>query len=279
MKDPVRQEEIGEYRVSVYYDIDPLCPCTDWDLCGLFLWEYDRCGGLSRACNYHEFYDTNQGHTLKDCLRQLVETYVSWEKFIKYIKNKNVNNLSLTYSKEQNLWKLLSCPTSNRSGNDKYYTAFELTPSEMKDGGYFYEFLQYFDEDDIVSLLDKEAKDIAIACWQTRGYCQGDYCEGIAYCDKERFDKMCGRKDKPWREAAEECMLGEAETLGKWMWGDVYGFVLEKKVHYTKVYDDSERSDEDDFEWEEVDSCWGYFTSPDELVDEVIHEHNLKKTA
>ena len=45
------------------------------------------------------------------------------------------------------------------------------------------------------------------------------------------------------------------------------------------VYDDSERSDEDDFEWEEVDSCWGYFTSPDELVDEVIHEHNLKETA
>lgn len=53
-------------------------------------------------------------------------------------------------------------------------------------------------------------------------------------------------------------MEGEVECIGKWMWGDVIGFVLEKKVRFTKVYEDSERADED------------------ELIKEVIEEHQLQ---
>lgn len=53
-------------------------------------------------------------------------------------------------------------------------------------------------------------------------------------------------------------MESEVECIGKWMWGDVIGFVLEKKVRYTKVYEDSERANED------------------ELIKEVIEEHQLQ---
>lgn len=44
-----------------------------------------------------------------------------------------------------------------------------------------------------------------------------------------------------------------------WMWGDVKGYVLEKKVAFTKKYKDESREDEDCEEWEEVDSCWGCY--------------------
>lgn len=69
------------------------------------------------------------------------------------------------------------------------------------------------------------------------------------------------------------------EEIGMWAWGDVKGFVLEKKVSFTKVYDDNDREDEDDFEWEEVDSCWGYFMETEDLINEVISEHDLQDAA
>lgn len=32
----------------------------------------------------------------------------------------------------------------------------------------------------------------------------------------------------------------------------------------------------DDIEWEEVGSCWGFFMETEELIDEVISEYSLK---
>ena len=31
-----------------------------------------------------------------------------------------------------------------------------------------------------------------------------------------------------------------------------------------------------DYDWEEVDSCWGYYCDKDELIKEVIEEHQLQ---
>lgn len=61
------------------------------------------------------------------------------------------------------------------------------------------------------------------------------------------------------------------------MWGDVKGFVLEKKVHYKKVFTEIDRESEDDYDWEEVDSCWGYYYEDiDDLIEEIIQEHGLQ---
>lgn len=30
-------------------------------------------------------------------------------------------------------------------------------------------------------------------------------------------------------------------------------------------------------QWEEVDSCWDYYMETDELIEEIMKEHNLKK--
>lgn len=59
--------------------------------------------------------------------------------------------------------------------------------------------------------------------------------------------------------------------------GRCKGYVLEKKVAFTKRYEDESREDEDCEEWEEVDSCWGCYMEADELIEEVMKEYDLEE--
>ena len=72
-----------------------------------------------------------------------------------------------------------------------------------------------------------------------------------------------------------DLFAAEAKEIGMWMWGDVKMFELEKKVPYKKVFTDSERKPEDNFDWEQIHSCGGYFLDTDELIDNVIHEYDI----
>jgi hypothetical protein len=55
----------------------------------------------------------------------------------------------------------------------------------------------------------------------------------------------------------------EVETLGQWMNGEVYGYVLEERVEYAAIRRDEDGTVTDvdyeltRYEWEETDSCWG----------------------
>ena len=70
---------------------------------------------------------------------------------------------------------------------------------------------------------------------------------------------------------------GEVKGIGLWMWGDVKGYVLEKKVRYKKVFTEIDRESEDDCEWEQIDSVWGYYyEDADDLIEEIIKEHGLE---
>ena len=149
-----------------------------------------------------------------------------------------------------------------------------FTPDEVQDGICSW-LSEVLDQEDFIYLLSNCQTEIAVHEWSSHGYCQGDYVEGFSYCTKERFIERNGGTTKDWQKRAVSAMESEVECIGKWMWGDVIGFVLEKKVRYTKVYEDSERADEDDYDWE-VDSCWGYYCDEDELIKEVIEEHQLQ---
>ena len=55
------------------------------------------------------------------------------------------------------------------------------------------------------------------------------------------------------------------------MWGDVKGYVLEKK----RPYDDGDTSDS--YDWEQIDSCWGeYYEDSDELIKDALEENGIK---
>lgn len=274
----IETKEIGNHRIKIYYDTDAESPVTNWDMCGRYLFEYtDRyhCK-LHRDCNWNDWF-SDSNHSLEGALRRMVSEMVEQKDIINYYKKGNIDGIQFIYNRSSRLWELKQ--RCGYQGEDRWCVEFAAEPSELKTDDYRDELIECLDEDDLIALICDCAKDVVVKEWSSTGYSQGDYVHGIAYVTKERYDKMCGRTDIDWREAAIQCIDAEVEEIGMWMWGDVKGFVLEKKVPYTKLYHDDEREDEEDFDWEEVDSCWGYYMETDELIKEVVSEHGLKEVA
>jgi hypothetical protein len=69
---------------------------------------------------------------------------------------------------------------------------------------------------------------------------------GIIYVDKKGILEATGGKilTKKRLEHAKRLLQGEVETYDQYLRGKVYGFVVKRKV---------------EGEWEEVDSCWGFY--------------------
>ena len=81
---------------------------------------------------------------------------------------------------------------------------------------------------------------------QVVGYSQGDWCEVLLVATPEWLEKS---GIKP--EQVDAALESAAELYGAYMFGDVYGATVEKLVP----------NGPDDAEWEEVDSCWGFYGS------------------
>ena len=257
------KKEIGDYRITIYQDEDAECPCTEWDLVGVYFWDYsegyNRC--LSRGCS-REVTAKNA----EDALKDIVCKYVSQKKIIDYINSENVDSFRMRYDKSDHMWYL------ENLYNGEWYNHEEFC--ELKRFDYREELCDILEEDDFASLL-QSCKDIAFYEWSSRGYCQGDYVSGYSYCDKERFEKMVDTNTKNWKNRAIDLFESEVKDIGMWMWGDVKGYVLEKKRYYTEMYDDVDTSDS--YEWEQIDSCWGeYYEDSDELINVALEENGIK---
>lgn len=272
-KNVIAQREIGDYRITIYRDDCPMCPAVDWDLCGLFIWEYCAHGGM-RLSSYSNTQELScDPHSLEDALKDLVCKYVPQKKIIKYINSSECDDLFFKYDKSGKSWSLYSY--DRRTGKTSEWSLLDLEPYEYHGEDCVEEICENLGEDDFKYLLYHYQKDIAFTEWSTSGYCQGDYAEGIAYCDIERYKAMRDADTKNWRKKAVESMEEDAKLIGKWMWGDVYGFDLEKRERFRKVYANPEKEDCDGEEWEDVDCCSGYFNEPDDVIDLVIEEHDI----
>ena len=269
------KKEIGDYRITIYQDEGAECPCSAWDLAGVYLWEYTNCGSgrLSNGCNWDEIYDRKydtNNHSLQDALRELVYKYVPQNRLVKYLKSSKHRSAKLSYDRSSHVWEL-----DYYDSREAYKTSVELTTDEIKNYDMRAEMIEPMNNEDLIWLLDDIAYEIVIYEWSSTGYCQGDYVEGVAYCDKERFEKMVDMNTKNWKNRAIELFESEVNDIGMWMWGDVKGFVLEKKRYYTKMYGDGETSDS--YDWEEIDSCWGeYYEDSDELIKDALEENGIK---
>lgn len=264
-----KQEEIGDYRISIYQDEDADSPCTEWDMLGVYFWDYSEYGynrGLSRGCSS----SVSDAKNSEEILKELVCKYVSQKKVIEHINNDVNGNFRVRYDKGDRMWYLENLYKGNWYEHDRF------SPYEIKNETAIDALCEILEEKDFASLL-QDCKRIAFFEWSSRGYSQGDYVEGYAYCDKERFSKMCDTNTKNWRKRALKIFESEVKDIGLWMWGDVKGFVLEKKVPYKKVYTDVSREPKDDYEWEQIDSCSGeYYEDEDELIKDVLKENGIK---
>ena len=93
--------------------------------------------------------------------------------------------------------------------------------------------------------------------------------EGICWLEKDEFLKYSGNDEEYWNGKTLDEIEWLLDELRAWGDNDVYGFVVEdcikRKVHkeYTNV--DKEDEDYEEEEWEESDSCWGYYGDIDEV--------------
>ncbi len=268
--------EIGDYRISVYQDEDAGCPVSEWDMAGLFIWDDGGCGWsghrISQSSNWEELFGKfdDGNHTMCEALRELVYKYVSQEKVIDYIKSDNCKDYRMRYDRIAHMWYV------DILSHGRWCGYFEYTPSDLKNEDCRDSLCEILEYDDLIYLLH-DCKYIAFYEWSSYGYCQGDYARGIAWSDEERYRKMCCTDTTDWRNRALKLFEGEAEDIGHWLWGDVKGYVLEKKVPYKKVFTEIGRESEDAYDWEEIDSCWGEYMETDELIEEVIKENGLDK--
>ena len=276
MDNLIETKEIGNYRINVFYDVDAICPCVDYDMVAYYLWEYSRCNRLSDVCNWKEVFGKfgDSRHSLIESLQELIKDYVEWEDLLQYFKDKKLSNYRLRcddekkchlewYNKRKNTFIELFCEDSIVLNNMSFIV----------------DFIEHLNKDELIQIINDLGKDIIVKEWSSTGHCQGDYVEGIAFCTKDRYQKMVDTDTTNWKEKVELFIDAGAEIVGMWMWGDVKGFTLEEKVTYTKKYDNPEREDEKSYEWEEIDSCWGYYMKTDELIEEVINEHELMEVA
>lgn len=266
--------EIGNHRVKVYYDTNAECPCTNWDMSALYLWGccgYPTSHRLSYYCNRDEV-GVSERASLNDALRQLVCDYVPWKSLLKYFKEGKVDEYRMEYDKSSHMWNLKY--RAKWQAKHGWYTWKWFESSEINDGDCTSEFIEDLEKDDLITILQELGKDIFVKEWSTTGYGQGDYVSGVAFCTKERYAEMVDKDTPGWKQKIDKLIDMEVKEIGMWMWGDVKCFILEKRVPFTNVYDDGRENVRDE-EWEYVDSCHGFFMEADELIDEVIAEHDL----
>ena len=111
----------------------------------------------------------------------------------------------------------------------------------------------------------------------------GDTTRNAAYMwtDKERFEKMCGpwmeiydEETKSRRQAKDETEFrkylweiakGELELFQKYLDGECFGYREETRVPFKRVYPDGREFD--DCDWEDGDSCWGFYVNSIDDID------------
>lgn len=111
---------------------------------------------------------------------------------------------------------------------------------------------------------------------------------GFIYITKEKVLSEYGGKivTKALKERIEKYLEGEVKTYDQYLTGDVYGFtVLEGREMVTLSREDFEKGNcdnvEEEIEWEEVDSCGGFYGSDFQTngmkcyLDEELHEQLL----
>ena len=81
---------------------------------------------------------------------------------------------------------------------------------------------------------------------------------GFIYTDKDTTLKWCGEVSD-WKETAVKNLIAEVEMYDQYLQGECYGYIIEDLV---------------DGEWEETDSCWGFYSDKwgDELEEEIFKE-------
>lgn len=279
-------DEKKQYRLCIYRDSD----CYD----GPLEWGWH----LNFADNDRNYsLDRKKSGNPMDCLRSLVTNYADCKKVRAWLKDKEERRKHgepyVEYDRSKRVWRLMQQSYSyhgNYQGKpdwdydeDNYFT-----PKEWKNEDSYV--LEALSDDALCTIANEMMTDgVKLASYDFNYYSGepsfDDKVEermiGLMWIEKSDYLKDNGGNDERWHLPMTELMAGMIDSLQRWARGDVYGFVLEKAVkwhtHRTCLSEEREPEDYDETEWENVDSCWGYYEEPEDVAKEVESEHELPK--
>ena len=271
----------GSQRISFYRDeyaenprgmTDEPLHCEDWDREHTIMNKQERESKSSDACKL---------------IRYLLERYGNTKEIIAFLKanakeerHKEDDN-ALLYDKSRHEW-ILGCWIESW----KDYNG-AIHGNKWCEEASFCAKLKDFTAWDLVSYLsDETIEELCDSKYWTDGikmmsYGFGYYggisfynevstdSEGICWLEKDEFLKYSGCSEEYWNGKSLDEIEFLIDELKAWGENDVYGFVVEdcikSRVHkeYTNVDKDDEDYEEE--EWEESDSCWGYYGDIDEV--------------
>ena len=100
--------------------------------------------------------------------------------------------------------------------------------------------------------------------------------EGICWLEKDEFLKYSGCSEEYWNDKSLDEIEFLLDELEAWSNNEVYGFVVEDCIKSVihKEYTNSDRDDEcyEHEDWEESDSCWGFYGHFDKMQDEMFDQ-------
>ncbi len=283
----------GSQRISFYCDeyaenprdmTDEPLHCEDWSR------DYS-------IMNKHE--RERKSSNARSLLVYMIIKYVDYKKVIDFLVENGKHmadgycksNDALVYNKSEHRWDLMS---------DMFHYNSETRKNEMGWclNNHYYEKKYYIDlyglfEDVCDNTIDYIAQNFLTDKVKIMSYgfgYNGDISfyhefstdsEGICWLEKDEFLKYSGNDEEYWNGKSLDEIEFLLDELKAWGDNDVYGFVVEdcikSKVHkeYTNVDKDDEDYEEE--EWEESDSCGGYYGELDKMIPYMFEQANLKQ--
>ena len=103
--------------------------------------------------------------------------------------------------------------------------------------------------------------------------------EGICWLEKDEFLKYSGNDEEYWKGKSLKEIEWLLDELEAWSEGEVYGYEVEHKkvVKVTEEHEDGTKKEYERIDWEETDSCWGFYGKWNKVEDWILGEAGFKK--
>lgn len=239
-----------KYRIKIWQDEFAECPFESWDCEPDLMYES---GGWNRMIT-----DYSQG------------------KIVEFIKHTPSNGQIIKHQKQ--LCEILEI-------DHDYLCERELTKDEKADE-IRWEISKDCSVDQLAQLC--ELFKLPHHNYTSTGYSQGDWADVLIVLTDDFYEKTgCDKRN------ASKILDGTAKLFDSWAWGDVYGFTVEKATEIVKLTREDFNAGkfenvDDDLEWEDSDSCGGYYGEdvqgivecsgvPLEVVKDAFYYQNIDK--